>query len=131
MPSISAIPEMIDRAISWDRGLPSTSGEASRLVAILMPPSGLRISCATPAAISPSEASFSRWISRRCVSTCSVRSRSTPTVPIRCPRASMMHVMARWAGKSCPSLVRPVSWPLQPPPRSTASRIVSVSLLPS
>ena len=34
-------------------GSPSTSGEDSRLVAILIPPSGLRISWATPAAISP------------------------------------------------------------------------------
>ena len=33
-----------------------------------MPPSGLRISWATPAAISPSDASFSRWMSRCCVS---------------------------------------------------------------
>ena len=123
MPSISAIPDRIDRAISWESGLPSTSGEESRFVAISMPPSGLRISCATPAAISPSDASFSRWIRRRCVSTCSVRSRSTPTVPIRCPRASKMPVMARWAGKSRPWLVRPSTWPLQPRPPSTAAAI--------
>jgi hypothetical protein len=95
IPSISAMPARMERAISWDRGLLSISGEDRRLVAILIPPRGFRISWATPAAISPTEASFSRWISRRCVSTCSVRSRSTPTVPIRDPPASKMHVRAR------------------------------------
>src|SRR5258708_1670743 len=65
MVSISTMPERMERVISWERGLPSTSGEERRLVAILMPPSGLRISWATPAAISPREASFSRWMSRR------------------------------------------------------------------
>ena len=54
-------------------------------MAILIPPSGLRISWATPAAISPSDASFSRWMSRCCVATCSVRSRSTPTAPTMWP----------------------------------------------
>ena len=53
IPSISAMPARMERAISCDRGLPSISGEDRRLVAILIPPSGLRISWATPAAISP------------------------------------------------------------------------------
>ena len=90
MPSISAMPDrMVSRHLLRERAR-RRSPEDRRLVAILIPPSGLRISWATPAAISPSEASFSRWISRRCVSTCSVRSRSTPTVPRSCPPASKM-----------------------------------------
>jgi hypothetical protein len=120
MASISVMPDRIERVISCDRGLPSISGEERRLVAILIPPSGLRISCATPAAISPSEASFSRWISRRWVSTCSVRSRSTPTVPMRWPRSSNRDVMATYAGKPWPWAVRPITCPLQPRPASSA-----------
>ena len=44
IPSISAMPARIERAISWDRGLLSISGEDRRLVAILIPPRGFRIS---------------------------------------------------------------------------------------
>ncbi len=120
MVSISTMPERMERVISWERGLPSTSGEERRLVAILMPPSGLRISWATPAAISPREASFSRWMSRRWVSTCSVRSRRTPTVPIRCPRSSNSDVIATWAGNARPCAVRPITCPPQPRPASSA-----------
>ena len=58
--SISAMPDMMDWVISWEIRRSSTAPEERRLVAILIPPSGLRISCAMPAAISPSEASFSR-----------------------------------------------------------------------
>ena len=104
MDSISATPERMLSVISRESMSPSCF--ASTAMAILIPPSGLRISCATPAAIWPSDARVSCWISRRCSSCCSVRSRSTPTVPSTCPLGSKMGVTARWAGNSRPPRVR-------------------------
>ena len=95
MVSISAMPDRMASAISREMRGSWTPLDDSRLVAILMPPSGLRISWATPAAISPREASFSRWISRCWVATSSVRSRKTPTVPSTRRCASKMHETER------------------------------------
>ena len=66
MASISTTPDRMLSVISRESVSPLCFERTA--MAILIPPSGFRISCATPAAIWPSEASVSCWISRRCSS---------------------------------------------------------------
>ena len=102
--TITSIEETASRIvpITSAASAPPSPSPSSRVL-ILIDPSGVRISWATPAAICPREASFSLWIILFCIAFSSVRSLNEATKPAAPPPLAVIRAVEASPGACVPS----------------------------